>query len=90
MALIPIESKFSFYQQIRVLLRKLRKNNVSDDTLLDEKFQISSTLSIDAPDGQIETLRQESDDAPVQVTRRVQRVNGSNGRTSCGLHRMAD
>lgn len=79
MALIPIVSKFSFYQQIRVLLRKLRKNNVSDHTLLDEKFQISSTLSIDAPDGQIETLRQESHDAPVQVTTGFNGLTGAMG-----------
>jgi len=68
MALIPIVSKFHFYQQIRLLLRKLRNGSIPDSTLLDEKLQIISTLSLDAPNGEVEQLRQDSSDALLQVT----------------------
>ncbi|EMF07045.1 type VI secretion system baseplate subunit TssG [Serratia marcescens] len=67
MALIPVISKFHFYQQIRLLLRKLRDGHTSDATLLDEKLQFTSTLSLDAPNGQVEKLCQDSPDARLQV-----------------------
>lgn len=68
MALIPMVSKHHFYQQIRLLLRKMRDGSTADATLLDEKLQITSTLSLDAPNGQVKSLHQESPDAPLQVT----------------------
>lgn len=68
MALIPIASKFHFYQQIRLLLRKLRDGRTTDATLLDEKLHISSTLSLEAPLGEVESMQQESPDAPLQIT----------------------
>ncbi|WP_330984094.1 MULTISPECIES: type VI secretion system baseplate subunit TssG [Enterobacterales] len=68
MAMISIVSKFHFYQQIRLLLRKLRDGSTPDATLLDEKLQITSTLSLDAPNGQVESLYQETLDSPLQVT----------------------
>ena len=79
MALIPIVSKFHFYQQIRLLLRKLRNGNIPDATLLDEKLQLISTLSLDAPNGDVEILRQDSPDVPLQVIAWHNGLTGSMG-----------
>lgn len=68
MALISVVSKFHFYQQIRVLMRKLRDGSTPDAVLLDEKIQISSSLSLDSPNGQVDNIRQEAPDSPVEVT----------------------
>ncbi|WP_237932230.1 type VI secretion system baseplate subunit TssG [Buttiauxella sp. S19-1] len=68
MAMMQIVSKHNFYQQIRLLMRKLRGGNTEDITLLDEKLQISSTLSLDAPNGQVASLYQDTPDAPFVVT----------------------
>ncbi|PIJ48244.1 type VI secretion protein [Erwinia sp. OLTSP20] len=68
MALIPIVSRFNFYQQIRLLLRKLRDGRTNDAQLLDQKLRISATLSLDAPHGQVAELRQDNPGDPVQVT----------------------
>ncbi|MBW4201902.1 type VI secretion system baseplate subunit TssG [Enterobacter cloacae subsp. cloacae] len=68
MALIPIVSKFHFYQQIRLLLRRLRDGRTPDAALLDEKLRIVSTLSLDAPRGEVEEIQQDGPDVPLQVT----------------------
>ncbi|EPL4526986.1 type VI secretion system baseplate subunit TssG [Enterobacter asburiae] len=68
MALIPIVSKFNLFQQIRLLLRKYRDGHTSDTTLLDGKLRIVSTLSMDAPLGQIERLQQVNADELIQIT----------------------
>lgn len=68
MALIPIMSKFSFYQQIRILLRKWRNEKTQDASLLNENMQIVSALSLEAPQGEIVRLEQATPDAPVRVT----------------------
>jgi type VI secretion system protein ImpH len=79
MALIPVISKFNLFQQIRLLLRKYRDGHTSDATLLDEKLRIISTLSMDAPLGQIESLQQESADEPVQLTAWYNGLTGAMG-----------
>lgn len=79
MALIPVISKFNLFQQIRLLLRKYRDGHTSDATLLDEKLRIISTLSMDAPLGQIESLQQESADEPVQITAWYNGLTGAMG-----------
>lgn len=68
MALIPMLIKANFYQQIRFLLRKLRDGRTSDANLLDENFHMVSTLSLDAPDGQVESLWQDSPDSQIKIT----------------------
>ena len=67
MAVIPVVSKFSFYQQVRLLLRKLRDGRTTDATLLDEQVEFISTLSLDAPHGEVENLRQETPCSPIEV-----------------------
>lgn len=76
MALIPIMSKFNFYQQIRLLLRKLRNNKSSDASLLDKKLRITSSLSLEAPDGQIESICQKNSNDPIEV---IALINGLTG-----------
>jgi type VI secretion system protein ImpH len=61
-------SKFHFYQQIRLMLRELRDGKTSDESLLDEKLRIVSTLSLDAPDGHIESIHQAEKDVPIEIT----------------------
>ncbi|HHR4183532.1 type VI secretion system baseplate subunit TssG [Citrobacter cronae] len=76
MALIPITSKFNFYQQIRLLLRKLRNNESNDASILDENFRITSSLSLESPDGQIENIYQKSSSDPIEV---IALINGLTG-----------
>ncbi|NIF32446.1 type VI secretion system baseplate subunit TssG [Enterobacter sp. Cy-643] len=79
MAMIPIASKFNFYQQIRLLLRKLRDGKTSDNVLLDEKLHITSPLSLDAPNGQVESLAQETPESPLQVCTGYNGLTGAMG-----------
>lgn len=79
MAMIPVISKFHFYQQIRLLLRKLRNGSTSDAMLLNQKLQISSTLSLDAPDGQVKSLCQTFSDEPIQLTAWYNGLTGAMG-----------
>ncbi len=67
MALMPVISKFHFYQQIRLLLRALRDGKKSDETLLDEALHLTSTLSLNAPEGEVESLVQ-APGQPLAVT----------------------
>lgn len=68
MALISLVSKSHFYQQVRLLLRKLRDGTTPDATLLDEKLRMTSTLSLNAPDGEVENIQQASEHEPVAVS----------------------
>lgn len=68
MAVIPLVSKFNFYQQIRLLLRRLRDGKKSDETLLDEALHLTSTLSLNAPEGDVESIGQAAADQPLTVT----------------------
>lgn len=68
MALIPLISKFNFYQQIRLLLRGLRDGKKTDETLLDEALHLTSTLSLNAPEGDVESLSQAAPGEPLTVT----------------------
>ncbi|EAM2857706.1 type VI secretion system baseplate subunit TssG [Salmonella enterica] len=79
MALIPITSKFNFYQQIRLLLRKLRNKKSSDASLLDEKFRFTSSLSLESPDGQIENIYQKSSKDPIEVITLINGLTGAMG-----------
>ncbi|MFX2610780.1 type VI secretion system baseplate subunit TssG [Enterobacter mori] len=79
MALTTIVSKFSFYQQIRIMLRHLRRKGGSDPALLNENLRIISTLSLDAPDGQIESVSQDAPDMPLQVTAWHNGITGAMG-----------
>lgn len=79
MDLIPVVSKFNFYQQIRLLLRKLRDGHTPEETLLDEQLHITSSLSMDAPGGQIESITHEKAGAPVEVTACYNGLTGSLG-----------
>lgn len=67
MVVIPIISRFHFYQQVRLLLRRLRDGKKTDEVLLDEKLQLISTLSLDAPYGQIEKIYPSYNGIPLQV-----------------------
>lgn len=79
MALIPVKSKFSIFQQIRLLLRQFHDGSTQDATLLDEKLQIVSTQSLDSPHGEIECLSQETPDSPVRVTAWYNGLTGAMG-----------
>jgi type VI secretion system protein ImpH len=79
MALITISSKFNFYQQIRVMLRKLRDGSTPVATLLDEKLRIVSTLSLSAPDGQIESIQQDNNLEPPKITAWYNGLTGAMG-----------
>ncbi|MEY8712772.1 type VI secretion system baseplate subunit TssG [Mangrovibacter phragmitis] len=79
MDLIPVASKFNFYQQIRLLLRKLRDGHTPEETLLDEQLHITSSLSLDAPDGQIASITRETADSPVEITACYNGLTGALG-----------
>lgn len=79
MALMAIVSKYNLHQQIRVLLRKLRDGKAQDATLLDEKLFISSALSLDAPQGEVERLEQSHPDTPITLTTGYNGLTGALG-----------
>lgn len=79
MALIPVISKFNLFQQIRLLLRKYRDGHTPDASLLDEKIRIISTLSLEAPHGQVENLQQKDTDEVIQVTAWYNGLTGAMG-----------
>lgn len=79
MALIPVVSKFNLFQQIRLLLRQRRDGQTPDATLLDEQLRITAPLTLDAPQGQVESLRQESAEAPVEVSAWYNGLTGAMG-----------
>lgn len=79
MALIPIISKFNLFQQIRLLLRQHRDGHTPDATLLDEQLRITSPLTLEAPQGQVESLSQESPGAPVEVSAWYNGLTGAMG-----------
>jgi type VI secretion system protein ImpH len=68
MDLTRITSRFNFYQQVRSLLRKLRDGNTTAAQILDNKLHFVSTLSLDAPDGQITSIEQEIPEGPLNIT----------------------
>ncbi|HBE6873593.1 TPA: type VI secretion system baseplate subunit TssG [Escherichia coli] len=68
MAVINDRSKFSFFNKVRVLLKKFRKPNESIDDVVDENFRFTSSLSLDAPDGQIEDLYQDNKNGKYHLT----------------------
>ncbi len=51
MAVINSRSKFSFFNKVRVLLKKILKPDERIDDVVDEHFRFTSSLSLDAPDG---------------------------------------
>lgn len=68
MAVINNRSKFSFFNKVRVLLKKILKPDESIDDVVDEYFRFTSSLSLDAPDGQIENLYQDEKDGKYHLT----------------------
>lgn len=79
MAVMPIFCRFNLFQQIRLLLRNYRDGHTPDATLLDERMRIISTLSLNAPNGQVESIRQPSSDSPVDVVAWYNGLTGSMG-----------
>lgn len=68
MAVINNRSKFSFFNKVRVLLKKVLKPEESVDYVVDEHFRFASSLSLDAPDGQIENLYYDEKDGKYHLT----------------------
>ncbi|WP_097483958.1 type VI secretion system baseplate subunit TssG [Escherichia coli] len=68
MAVINDRSKFSFFNKIRVLLKKLINPNEGIDDVIDTHFRFTSSLSLDAPDGQIENLYQDEHNGTYHLT----------------------
>lgn len=68
MALINNRSKFSFFNKVRVLLKNILKPDESVEDVVDEHFRFTSSLSLDAPDGQIENLYQDEKDGKYHLT----------------------
>lgn len=56
MAMISDKSKYSFFNKVRVLLKKILRPNDCIEEVVDEYFRFTSSLSLDAPDGQIQNL----------------------------------
>lgn len=79
MALTAAKSKFNFYHQIRLLLRKLRDGKTSDVALLDKKILITSTLSLDAPSGEVKSLKEDISNSQFRVTAWYNGLTGSMG-----------
>lgn len=68
MAVINSRSKFSFFNKVRVLLKKILKPDERIDDVVDEHFRFTSSLSLDAPDGQIDELYQDGKDGKYHLT----------------------
>lgn len=68
MDLTRITSKFNFYQQVRTLLRKFQDGKTPAAEILDNKLYFVSTLTLDAPDGEIAGIEQERPEGPVKIT----------------------
>lgn len=68
MDLTRITSRFNFYQQIRTLLHKLRDGKNSASEILDNQLQLVSTLSLEAPDGQVVSIKQGAAEEPLSIT----------------------
>lgn len=79
MAIMAIVSKFNLHQQIRILLRQLRNGKDKDESLLDKKFFISSSLSLDAPMGDVESLEQLDPASPFTLTAWHRGLTGAMG-----------
>lgn len=67
MAMNSVFSKYNLFQQVRLLLQRLRRDGIEDSTLLNERTWIVSTLSLDAPDGEVKSVNQKKVDSPVHV-----------------------
>lgn len=57
--MINLKNKFSFFKQVRVLLKKFHEPKESIEEAIDKHFRFSSCLSLDAPDGQIENIEKD-------------------------------
>ena len=90
MALINNRSKFSFFNKVRVLLKNILKPDESVEDVVDEHFRFTSSLSLDAPDGQIENLYQDEKDGKYHLTLFDNGLTGATGGSSCRIYRMAD
>ncbi len=60
MAVIKLINKFSLFRQIRLILTSDTSKNNSLDDAIDNNFRFSSTLSLDAPDGEIESIKKDT------------------------------
>lgn len=79
MDLTRITSRFSFYQQVRTLLHKLRGNHTTTADTLDAKLRLVSPLSLEAPTGQIAGIEQENPDDPLRITVWQNGITGAQG-----------
>ncbi|ERK11411.1 putative protein ImpH/VasB [Serratia fonticola AU-AP2C] len=79
MDLTRITSKFSFYQQIRVLLRKLRDGKTPMLEILDRKLSLTSTLSLKKPDGQVASIARQLSEERLCVTLWQHGLTGGQG-----------
>lgn len=79
MDLTRITSKFNFYQQVRTLLHKLRDGKTPASEIVDSKLQLISTLSLEAPDGQIASIKQATQEDPLNVTLSQNGLTGAMG-----------
>lgn len=79
MALINNRSKFSFFNKVRVLLKNILKPDESVEDVVDEHFRFTSSLSLDAPDGQIENLYQDEKDGKYHLTLFDNGLTGATG-----------
>ncbi|SUY92965.1 Uncharacterized protein conserved in bacteria [Buttiauxella agrestis] len=68
MDLTRITSRFNFYQQLRTLLRKLRDGKTPEPEVLNSKLKLISSLSMETPQGQIASIRQDTSEDPLSIT----------------------
>lgn len=79
MDLTRITSRFSFCQQVRTLLRKLRGSNEATADTLDTQLWMVSPLSLEAPVGQIASIEQATPDDPLCITVWQNGLTGAQG-----------
>ncbi|RJT36253.1 type VI secretion system baseplate subunit TssG [Rahnella woolbedingensis] len=79
MDLTRITSRFNFYQQLRTLLRKLRRSETSAAETLNSKLKLISSLSMETTNGQIVSIRQDTPEAPLSVTLSHNGLTGAMG-----------
>lgn len=68
MDVMKVVSKFNFYQQIRTILKKLVTKDISQNELLNHHIELISSLSLSAPNGEIERIEKRDEHYDLTVT----------------------
>ncbi len=77
--MISSNNKFSLFRKIRFFLSKFRTPNESIDEAVDKRFRFSSSLSLDAPNGQIESIKKDDETGVYHLSVYDNGLTGANG-----------